>query len=162
MLLRRLRTQPQLWLHQLRQFPGRVPVRLPPDDPGLLGEPVPDHAADRRPPQHLLLHPQHLPGQLLPHQPHPRHRGHVLRRAQWHAAGGAGSVSVDYRASNEGSQKSLHWRPKFMFTCHIWAPVQNSVLNVKVLVSAFNQEKALVGTSSVIIVKTSSMVHLQL
>ena len=38
-----------------------------------------------------------------------------------------------------------------MDTYRVKAPVQHSVLNVKVLVGAFNQEKALVGAFSLIV-----------
>ena len=71
-------------------------------------------------------------------------------------------------ASNEGylevredftiTEKAPTILPNFMSTYPGLTPVKHSVLNVKVLVDAFNQEKALVGTFSVIVESSRTFV----
>ncbi len=51
-----------------------------------------DHLNDKRSIPHNLLHLQHFPGLLLPHQSHPRHCRHVLRRVATAGRGRGGQV----------------------------------------------------------------------
>ena len=54
---------------------------------------------------HAVLRGDHLPGLLLPHQPHPGRGGHGVRGAErGHTAGGSGEgggVPADARAAEE-------------------------------------------------------------
>ena len=67
---------------------------------GLLGGPVPDGAADGGALAHHLLPRDHLPRLLLPRQPHPRHRGHELRRTPEEGRGGGGGGCSGRRSSS--------------------------------------------------------------
>ena len=88
-----LRSEPELRVHEFRQFRVGHAELVPADDARLLGEPLPAGVAHGRTVAHALLHLHHLPGLVLPTQLDPGHRCHVLRRPAEEGRGGRGSRS---------------------------------------------------------------------